>query len=296
MKTHARSAVLLLLGLSIGCGPTPIALTPEPKPLGLVMLTQYEYVNHDVLAEGPDVEVFGFATFAEVTRGEAEAFVGAPLAHLEANVGDCQVEIPYYPHDPFTASPPTPLPREATLDAGELLTIVASGGSFATFGRVHYDGALLYVLDLEPGTRLPTDMSLDVPGAEFPGMEAAVPDAVGLELTSPEPEGGVIMIGAHTTLTWTPSGSPGAIVGLLVVDIERESFLACLADDAAGEFALPARIVGERLEGALIAAGRVAFAVVEEGDAALVLLVFTLHDFVGSPLPPGPDVDEYLER
>jgi hypothetical protein len=290
MSTCARPAVFLVLGLAVACGPAPATLVPDSKPLGFVMLTQQRYaLDDDVVTEVTGSEVHGFARFAQVAREDAEELLADPLADVSAALGGCTVELPYYPNDPFIPSWPFALALDPGLDAGAALTLLAGGESFATFSRVHGEDGLAYYLDLEPGTQLPRDMSLVVPGADFPSMQAALPDAVDLELTSPEPEDGLFMIGADTVFTWSP-GTNGAVVGLLAVDLQEEAFLACVADDEAGEFVLPAEIAGEGFEGVLIAAGRLVAAVVEEGDAALLLVVASTLDLVGSPLPPEPDL------
>ena len=155
--------------------------------------------------------------------------------------------------------------------AGDTFTLSADAGTYAEIDRSAER------FDIAPYP-MPDDLTLDIPGAEFPGFaDVAVPNVVVVQDFSPVRSQ---TLSAATEVTWTPSGVAGNSVYLRTFDFpssDRVVDLRCrMADD--GSFTLPEAIVahldetlspGWELEG--VEQERGASRLVVQGDALLVV-------------------------
>ena len=223
------------------------------------------------------------AAFFALSEGVAPGAFGAVL---DPSLADCRVSSGTDGRSLGTISagllPEPEGVQRSSIGAGETITLSSGAGTWA---ELQPGGALggVSFYDLASGTALPTgpvpaDLSVDVPGDDFPAFAGvALADAAPLVGFRPGPDG---TIDPGTRFSWEPSGDPDARVR--IVSATTAGFfaddggitVACTVPDT-GEFAFDDETraaLGEDFEGTAPAASRIAIATATEGDALLILV------------------------
>jgi len=120
-----------------------------------------------------------------------------------------------------------------TINAGEVITVTSPAGTYSSMEPLNFFGIVTYANDdTVPGT-LPSGLTLDIPGDQFPAFSnVEFPPALALTGVTPELRTPVT---PTTTYTWTPSGDPTSLVNIYMDNVD------CIVLDD-GSFTLPAEI------------------------------------------------------
>lgn len=305
MNMQSRILGIAALGLVLTACQMPPAPPVEPvEPagvLGMVMLNERTF-EPELAQEGT---VDGAAVFAEHVEELPAGFADNPFAD---EVGICSVTNtafpvggPFDPNDPFPPGPTQVYPFTdvgTTVDAGNALAVAVGDTTLASFFQ-------RTVMPPEPGDDIAApfiwynlvaqgddfaggfgdDVSIAIPGADFPAFDVSMPVAGPVALVAPEPEAGTWPVDADTVYTWDPAlGVDDAIVFITIQTFE-ETFVTCAVQDADGEFTLGDTDFepGEGFGGFLASIGRVAWDVQTDEDATLMLMTTSQHVYTTTP-------------
>ena len=224
--------------------------------------------------------VAGF--FALPTPVSPAAFGGA----LEPGVAACDVA-PVdggdgfaFPSGGFVPAPAgVPAASIESVGAGETLSLTSGGGTWAELQPAGAIGGVSFYAPtaMLPAGPVPEDLSLDVPGDEFPAFAgAALPDVTPLIGFTDDSDGA---IGADTRFAWQAGSDPDAKVRLstgsnFFSDPGTAVRVSCTVPDT-GEFAFDAdtrAALGDGFAGDMTAASRIAIGTVARDDALLILV------------------------
>ena len=213
-------------------------------------------------------------------------------------VGTCDVVglFDVDPGDPIDLLPVPTLPDDlgiAFLDAGASIAVRTSGSAYLELERdVMTSEDLTFIsyasADAITGS-LPGDLTLSVPGADYPSVaNAAFPDTPAFELTAPAAPGSAGSVGIDTSFSWSGATNDAAtIVTIQLASADFTTLVTCVAADT-GSFALPAATVTElegTFAGSVLSAGRTGLRVHTVGDARLILAVTRTRSYVVSMVP-----------
>ncbi len=151
------------------------------------------------------------------------------------------------------------------MDAGEVITVSSPAGTFATLELISAFGFTFYDTETEITAPLPSGLTVDIPGGQFPAFaNVSIPDVSPLTGASP---GINQAITAGTTFSWDAGNNPEALV---LIDADDVS---CVVTDD-GSFTMPASIQAQ-LPGNFGAFGydisRIAVRFLQSGTAVLVV-------------------------
>lgn len=193
----------------------------------------YSYLGFfDMIQDNVDDEVDYDANFLQMTELQgADVFASS----VPMTIDTCKLSItPTFTTDPQGLGFPSA--TFSLVSAGDTFTLTGTAGTYTTIVRAEDR--------FEVGTYpMPTPLSLDVPGAEFPAFsDVAIPD---VEIVQNFQPGRNELLSASTTISWTPTGIENHTINLITVDIPASAKVVQLrchvADD--GSFALPDNIV-----------------------------------------------------
>lgn len=273
--------VFVAIGVLAGCGPNGANGSggggsggggTQYSKMGMVGMSQ----NADKTSGGSGTMVGGVGVFQTFDTPQQLPSDWNPFADY---VDQCSVYAPTETNpffDPFN-----PRDLQNTLDAGASLTVNTSGGVYATLSKNTSLGFTAYATDFlsPPPSPMPSDMTLDVPGAAggFPSFTGkAFPAVTTFALTSPSDPTSIDTT-ADTSLTW--SGSPTN--GVVIIDavgydpLTQPINVECIAADD-GSFSLTSA-AKTKLQGygvdyiGVTDAARLEFASYSSGDALLVV-------------------------
>lgn len=244
-------------------------------------MSQFGIVGMDERStdDGP-AEVSGGGGFLDFDADVPADFLSDPYAQV---VGTCEV-FTVDAEEPIELDVPLPDVDFDFVDAGESLDVDAEGQAeaYATLQRMQIELGGTTVIgyappedDLPLASPLPGDLTLTVPGAEFPAFtDAAFPDVDDFALTSPTDPGAAGSVDVDTTFEWTPgSGAADTVVLIEVSSSDLTESVSCIAADD-GSFSFPTETsaeLGNDFSGRVTSAARQGIATHVQGDAALIL-------------------------
>lgn len=247
-----------------GGGPTTSA-----HQIGNVPVTEHE----ESASSTDGSAVSATATFIGFDAELPAEFVSDPYAH---NVDTCDVTTIGEDFD-------IPFPDDVDVDinalaAGDAVTLRSGGDVYATLDVPEGGGVTatgVYVLETDLAGPAPDDVTVTVPGDEFPAFDAAaLPNVDPVALTAPADTSA---IGTDTTFAWTAQAGDGATylhLSLMIGTFADATYVDCIVTDD-GEFTLPTETTAELdagFSGRLMGLSRYAVASEAKGDATLVLV------------------------
>lgn len=120
-----------------------------------------------------------------------------------------------------------------TLSAGDVITVSSPTGTFASLQLISAFGFSGYQTDAEITGPLPTGLTVDIPGDQFPAFaNVSIPNAALVTGATPDSDQ---PIAANTTFSWNAGNNPDARVTISADDV-----FCTVVDD--GSFTLPANI------------------------------------------------------
>lgn len=99
-----------------------------------------------------------------------------------------------------------------SISAGETVTFTSPAGTFATLNRESGFGFIGYNLELDSGTTLPADLTVDIPGDQFPAFANVAVPPVQL-LTGVSVSSGNV-VNANSTFTWDAGTDPNSRISI----------------------------------------------------------------------------------
>jgi hypothetical protein len=193
----------------------------------------YQYLGFvEIIQDNLEERVNRDANFLQLTEPQnANVFRNS----VPMSVDTCKLSItPTIPTDVGVIG--FPEANFTLISAGQTFTLTETAGTYATITLAdsRFSVATFPV---------PTPLTLDIPGAEFPAFsDVAIPDVVTVQNFQP---GRNDTLQADTVISWTPTGLTNHTINLTAfdfVDTDKVVDLRChVADD--GNFTLPANIV-----------------------------------------------------
>ena len=291
LALNTARAPILLLALTLGaCGgggggdsdaPSD-EVDPAPGDAGGEAVQIGDIVRYGSATLSDDAGLFSevVAGFFSLSEGvSADAFQSV----LTPGTTDCRVESDDAIGFEDISMGFIPSPRGVTLepiDAGDVLVLTNGNTAWASLQARQAGGFLFYDLDTTltpPSGAVPEDLTLDIPGGEFPAFEAAaVPNVLPLSGFSYV---GNANITRDTRFTWDASGDSNAKVRLLATTaggffLEDGVSVSCVVPDT-GEFSFPSdtrAALGAGFEGGAPVVSRIASASVQQDDALLIII------------------------
>ena len=169
-----------------------------------------------------------------------------------------------------------------TISAGETVTFTSPAGTYATLDRETAFGFTGYSLELDSNTSVPSGLTVDIPGDEFPAFSnVPVPPVAfltGLTISTGD------VIDASSTFTWDASADSGSRLSISAyTDFDFANLLTStrtevdceVVDD--GSFSFPAAIQSQMgsITATDIEISRINISFVQSGNALLVVSSYT---------------------
>ncbi len=235
---------------------------------GAVVLSRYS----SVLGGGEQTQTVGSGVF------NTASFRNAPPSLANSDIPDsCQLGNPTQP-DPIDTPQSAP-----TLDAGSKLILKSGAQTYTTLPKQSQNGDILYGDGTTPLPNLPSQLSVQVPGAPdgFPAFTASFPPTPQkVKLTAPAIDRTVT---PDTVFRWSnPSGRADTVVLFSISQTAPDtsfSFLCFARDDGTFSFpnAVKAALSGRGWKsGKILSTGAFAYNVVPKGNAVMATGFYNL--------------------
>lgn len=161
-----------------------------------------------------------------------------------------------------------------TISAGETITFTSPAGTYTTLNRESAFGFSGYALELDANNPVPANLTVDIPGDEFPAFSnVAVPAAApltGLNISTGN------QVNAGSTITWDAGSNPGSTMSISLssaFDINNTTMthVDCFVVDD-GSFTFPAATQSQ-MGGLLFdhTITRDNFTIIQNGNTVLVV-------------------------
>ena len=249
-------------------------------------------------ATSGSISSFGTISFERASSEFSDSGITASFFALDQNLPLVDIEAAFTPtadtcqvsttdFGDFTIPTLDGAPVDVTsLSAGEVLTVSSPAGTYVELQRDEGFGFIFYDVDTDLPTPIPTELTVDIPGDEFPAFSnVAIPNVAPLTGVSP---GFGQTLTADTVFTWDAGNNENARIDITLVDTsalldpsQELVSVSCLAIDD-GSFQIPAQTAAQLPAG--FSAGnsgltRTAFSVLQNDNSLLIVTAITSSGF-----------------
>ena len=250
-------------------------------------------------ATSGSISSFGTISFERASSEFSDSDITASFFALDQNLPLVDIEAAFTPSSDtcqvsttdfgdFTIPTLDGAPVDVmSLSAGEVLTVSSPAGTYVELQRDEGFGFIFYGVDTELPTPIPSELTVDIPGDEFPAFSnVAIPDVAPLTGVSPGFEQQTLT--ADTVFTWDAGNNENARIDITLVDTsalldpsQELVSVSCLAIDD-GSFQIPAQTAAQLPAG--FSAGnsgltRTAFSVLQNDNSLLIVTAITSSGF-----------------